>query len=128
MELNSIHAKTSTRITLQQVKCGICRNEIRRGASIYQEGITFGVVCEDCYKSNSPEDIELMANLFLAFGGYFGQYKSEKYSLYESLKNYIEPGKNKKKVDTLNIQLMHNALLHGITPHQYIQSLKILSE
>jgi hypothetical protein len=127
MELNSIHTKTSTTFTHHQVKCGICRNEITRGATIYQEGLTFGVVCEDCYKSNSPDDLELMKNLFMAFGGYFGQYKSEEYSLYKSLKNYVEESKT-RNVKDLNIQLMHNALLHGITPHQYIQSLKILNE
>lgn len=61
MEINSINTEPTSHLTHETVKCGICRNEIQRGASIYQEGLTFGVVCEHCYKNNSSEDLELMA-------------------------------------------------------------------
>jgi len=62
MELNSIHGKISSPSIHEQLKCEIGRNEISRGTTIYQEGLMFGVGCEQCYKNNSPEELELMAN------------------------------------------------------------------
>ena len=89
MEINSINAESTPHITHDMVKCGICRDEIKRGASIYQEGLTFGVVCESCYKNNSQHDLELMANLFLAYGGYFGKLKQNKFSVYKTIKKLM---------------------------------------
>ena len=59
MEINSINTEPIPHLAHDLIKCGICRNEIKRGASIYQEGLTFGVVCEDCYKSNSKISFNL---------------------------------------------------------------------
>ena len=131
MEINSINTEPTPHTTHESVKCGICRNEIQRGASIYQEGLSFGVVCEKCYKNNSHEDLELMANLFLAYGGYFGKLKEEKFSVYKTLKKLIsriQPGKKPDTLIDLNIKMMHQALLYGVTPQQLIQGLKILLE
>ena len=118
-------------ITQELVKCGICRNQIKRGASIYQEGLTFGVVCENCYKNNSQEDLELMANLFLAYGGYFGKLKEKKFSVYKTIKKLIskiQPGKEPDTLIEMNIKMMHQALLYGVSPQELIQGLKILLE
>lgn len=131
MEINSINTEPTPHLTHELVKCGICRNEIIRGASIYQEGLTFGVVCEKCYKNNSQEDLELMANLFLAYGGYFGKLKQNKFSAYKTIKKLmseIQPGKEPDTLIELNIKMMHQALLCGITPQELIQGLKILLE
>jgi hypothetical protein len=131
MEINSINREPTPHLAHKLVKCGICRNEIKRGASIYQEGLTFGIVCEHCYKHNSKEDLELMANLFLAYGGYFGKVKPYKFSVYKIIKKLmlkIEPGKNLDTLIALNIKMMHQALLYGITPQEFIQGLKILLE
>ncbi|MFX1595389.1 MAG: hypothetical protein ACFFBK_04925 [Promethearchaeota archaeon] len=107
------------------VTCGICRNHIGKEAKIYKEGLTFGVVCEKCYKDNSPQDLEFMANLFHAYGGYFGMVKDTDFSLYDLLKPLASTSKSK---DKMSINALHQALLHGVTPHQYKQGLKILLE
>lgn len=129
MEINSINTEPTSHIIHEFVKCGICRNEIERGASIYQVGLTFGVVCENCYKNNSQEDLELMANLFMAYGGYFGMLKQKKFSVYKIIKNLMaqfQPGKNLDILIDLNIKMMHQALLYGVTPQELITGLKIL--
>ena len=72
-----------------------------------------------------------MANLFLAYGGYFGKLKEEKFSVYKTLKKLIsriQPGRNPDTLIDLNIKKMHQALLYGVTPQQLIQGLKILLE
>ncbi|MFX0005449.1 MAG: hypothetical protein ACFFA7_06200 [Promethearchaeota archaeon] len=129
MEINSINIEPTTHLSRDVIKCGICRNEIKRGASIYQEGLSFGVVCEECYKNNSQEDLELMANLFLAYGGYFGKLKQNKFSVYKIIKKLMvkfQPGKDLDSLIDINIKMMHQALLYGVTPQELIQGLKIL--
>jgi hypothetical protein len=131
MEINSISTDPTSHLTHESVKCGICRSEIKRGASIYQEGLTFGVVCEYCYKNNSPEDLELMANLFLAYGGYFGKRKEKKFSAYKTIKKLMSKFQPRKEPDALierNIKMTHQALLYGITPQELIHGIKILLE
>ena len=111
-----------------KLECGICHCEIVSSASIYQEGFNFGVVCKKCYENNSPEDIELMANMFLAYGGYFGKLKNPDFSLYKLLKQIVSKVENKENVEELHIKGMHYALLNGVTPKQFIQGLRILLE
>jgi hypothetical protein len=111
------------------VKCGICHVEIVDRAQIYQAGINLGVVCSECYKHFSAEDMEMMANMFIAYGGYFGMLKDSDFSLVKTLENVLKNSlKEKKAVNTehINIRLMHKALLHGISPEEYIQNLNVL--
>ena len=128
MEINSLSTEPTPPLTQEAVRCGICRNNLKRGASIYQEGLTFGVVCEQCYKKNSQEDLELMANMFLAYGGYFGMLENSDFSLYNILKQIASKVENKENVEELHIKYMHQALLNGITPKQFVQGLRILLE
>ena len=96
MELNSLKSGQSIAHQIHDgAKYGICRSHLGRGAKIFKEGLSFGVVCEDCYKNNSPEDLELMANLFMAFGGYFGKLKDLDYSLYKVLES-LTSGKSSR--------------------------------
>ncbi|KKK45697.1 hypothetical protein LCGC14_0887500 [marine sediment metagenome] len=113
------------------VRCGICRVEIRDRAQIYQAGVNFGIVCIRCYKQFSSEDIELMANMFIAYGGYFGMLKDSRISTRNILEKLTtELGKQGDDVnfEQINIQLLHKVLLHGITPEQYTHELKKLVE
>ncbi|MFX1365886.1 MAG: hypothetical protein ACFFCE_17385 [Promethearchaeota archaeon] len=127
MEINSINSEQShTHNHEDGIKCGICRNEFKKGARIYQKGLSFGVVCEECYKNNSVDDLELMTNLFMAYGGYFGMKKDPNYSLYKVLKNLTSEDNGTRSILELNINLLHQALLHGICPHQFRQGLKLL--
>ncbi|MFX1478034.1 MAG: hypothetical protein ACFFCI_07865 [Promethearchaeota archaeon] len=111
------------------IKCSICRNEIRERATFYQSGITCGVICVDCYKRFSNEDLDLIANLFLAYGGYFGQYKRSQFSILKILQAIYEdlfPLYRKRGLEELNIRMLHKALLHGISPQEYIENLNLL--
>jgi len=131
MEINSLSTESTPHLTKEELKCGICRNNLKRGASIYQEGLTFGVVCEQCYRKNSQEDLELMANMFLAYGGYFGMERPKKFSVYKIIKKLmakIQPGKEPDTLIEQNIKMMHQALIYGVTPREFIQGLKILLE
>ncbi len=127
MELNTIDSgQPITQNYHGGIKCGICRKEFKKGASIYQKGLSFGVVCEECYNNNSPDDLELMANLFMAFGGYFGMRSDSEYSLYKVLKTLTSGDNGNGSILELNINLLHQALLHGVCPHQFRQGLKLL--
>ncbi len=121
--------KSDRRRSDHSVKCGICRAEIEDRAQIFQSGINLGVVCEDCYKRFSAEDLEMMGNMFIAYGGYFGMRKDSKFSvikiLEKVLQDTLEEG-NKVDSEKINIRLMHMALLHGVTPEQYIKNLNLL--
>lgn len=127
MELNSINSEQSIAHQVHDgVRCGICRHNIEKVATIYQEGLSFGVICEECYKNNSPEDLELMANLFMAYGGYFGMRKDSDYSLYKVLKTLTSGDNGNGSIIEININMLHQALLHGVCPHQFRQGLKLL--
>ncbi|MHA2036235.1 MAG: hypothetical protein ACW98X_07365 [Promethearchaeota archaeon] len=121
-------AKSASK-SIYVVKCGICRVEIVDRAQIYQAGINLGVICSACYQSFSTEDIEMMANMFIAYGGYFGMLKDSSFSFLKTLENLLKKGLKKKEVITseqINVRLMHKALLHGISPQQYVQNLTLL--
>ncbi|MFX1316375.1 MAG: hypothetical protein ACFE9T_10965 [Promethearchaeota archaeon] len=109
------------------LKCGICKAEIKTRASVYRTGVHIRVICESCYKKFSEDDIELMLNLFTAFGGYFGKYKKPEYILYIILKELKEKYREKGyffNADEINIKILHKALLYGVSPKKYFQGLK----
>ena len=130
MEINTIspHEIEIPHKRKVNLECGICHSEIFSSASIYQEGFNFGVVCKQCYEKNSPEDLELMANMFLAYGGHFGKLQNPDFSLYKLLDQIVSKVENKENVEELHIKYMHHALLNGVTPKQFIQGLRILLE
>lgn len=106
------------------IYCGICHVEIKQEAAIFREGLHFGVICPECYIINSEEDIELMSNMFLAFGGYFGMLKDPDYSIYEMLKELVSKIHENKKTTSsveMKIRLLHIALLHGISPREFAE-------
>jgi len=115
----------------QPIKCSICRHEIKDRATLCQTGVNYGIVCVKCYRKFTREDLELMANLFTAFGGYFGQYKRSEFSVLKILKAIhtdLLPIYEENGVEELNIRMLHRALLHGISPEGYIESLESIFE
>ncbi|MHA2393065.1 MAG: hypothetical protein ACXAEX_14080 [Promethearchaeota archaeon] len=102
--------------------CGICHEEISQGATFYEEVFHFGVICPDCYANNSIEDIELIANMLNAFGGYFGKLRDQHFPMNEMLKCFLNVIQNKKGIlssEEIQIKLLHCALLHGFTPQEF---------
>lgn len=111
------------------IMCGICQTKIRDKASIFHTGVYSRVICEKCLKKFTTNDIELMVNLFTAFGGYFGRNKKPAYMLYILLKElkgkskYIE---NSFIAAEIKLQYLHKALLYGISPEKFFQGLNLI--
>ena len=116
----------------RNLKCAICRINIDNKTKTYQSKTTFGVVCYNCIKKFSQEDIELILNLFLVYDGYFGQLKDHKdckYSIETVIKSTLTKLKKKKlNIDEFNMRLLHVVLLYGFTPNEYIKNLKLFLE
>ncbi|MFW9864551.1 MAG: hypothetical protein ACFFEN_00500 [Candidatus Thorarchaeota archaeon] len=102
--------------------CGICHKRIKQEAAIYREGFHLGVLCPSCSANNSEEDIELISNMLIAFGGYFGMLRDPCYPVNELLKcllKEIEKKKGNLSPECLRIRLMYLALLHGVSPQEF---------
>jgi len=107
------------------LRCGICHHIINNPSSVYQSKILYIPVCENCRTIFSEADINLVLNMFLAYGGHFGQYPKEEFSLPIILKSLgIEGESMKTQLEEINIRMMHVAFLHGITPKEYISRLR----
>ena len=125
--LVSEHTKKKT--TLSYIKCVLCRTDTKLGVKIKKIGSTFGTVCEECVKAFSDEEIELMHNMFNAFGGYFGKMSNSKELSYlkleEIAKGYKEQNKNINNIEN-DIKTLHSAFLYGISPQQLVKGVKLL--
>jgi hypothetical protein len=102
--------------------CRICHKDIRQGAAIYHEGLHIEVICPECYSCNPEKDIELIGNMFAAFGGHFGMLRDPLFPVNEMLKCFlkeIQTSKGKMPKECLKIKLLHLGLLHGITPEEF---------
>ncbi len=113
------------------IRCSICRAEIVDRSLLYQEKLNFGVICGDCIEKFTEEDLKIIPSLFIAYRGYFGMidrglYNAEKY-LGELVEELDRSGEYIDK-DQFNLKMLHNALLHGLTPEEYRNKLVILSE
>jgi len=108
-------------------KCGICRIDIENKSLSHQVDPNLPIICNTCNDKFSEKDKKALLGIFIAYGGFFGQNKSEEFSLLPSLE---ELSKNKKSLildpEVLNFKLFHKALLHGITPEEYFGMLELL--
>jgi len=121
----------SDRKKVGAVECSICRSSESSEVKIKRLGRSFGVVCGDCLEEFSDKDLELMHNMFTAFGGYFGKLgysKEERYKKLEEIAlSYEKEGKKASSVES-DIKTMHRAFLCGISPVQLVQGLRMLLE
>jgi hypothetical protein len=120
---------TKKKTTLSYIKCVLCRKDPKSGVKIKRIGNTFGTVCEECTKTFSDEEIELMLNMFNAFGGYFGKMSNSKELSYAKLeeiaKGYKEQNKNINNIEN-DIKTLHSAFLYGISQKQLVRGVKLL--
>ncbi|KKK61356.1 hypothetical protein LCGC14_3015140 [marine sediment metagenome] len=110
------------------ITCSICRAEIVDRSQLYQVGTNLSVVCTTCHRTFSEEDLHMMVNLFLLYGGYFGMLGSESFSSLEFVGDLVEEldaTDDQINIEYLNTKMLHNALLHGLTPEQYVNELKM---
>ncbi len=120
---------TKKKTTLSNVKCVLCRSDANLDVKIKKIGNAFGTVCEECSKTFNDEEIELMHNMFSAFGGYFGKMSNSKELSYSKLeeiaKGYKEQNKNINIIEN-DIKTLHSAFLYGISPQQLIRGVNLL--
>ncbi|MHA1242329.1 MAG: hypothetical protein ACTSQU_16335 [Promethearchaeota archaeon] len=92
-------------------------------------GNAFGTVCEECAKAFNDDEIELMSNMFTAYGGYYGKMSNSKglsYSKLEEIaKAYKEQYRDINDVES-DIKTLYSAFLYGISPQQLVKGLKLL--
>ena len=106
------------------VKCSICHQKANSQIKIKEIGSSFGIVCNKCLRLFTDEEIELMHNMFTAFGGFFSKMSNSKEVTYSKLKKIAEDYKalNRDVADIENdIKTLHSAFLYGITPKQLVQ-------
>lgn len=105
------------------LKCGICRGNIPE-RSIRQSDPSLPIICSNCYENFTAEEVFLMTNLFVIYGGYFGQKRSTEFSFITSLKTFYKVQSSMQDFDEINAQLYHSALLHGISLQECSNKLK----
>ena len=67
---------------VSSVECAICKASKNAKVRIKKLGRSYGVVCSDCLEGFTDNDLELMHNMFAAFGGHFGKLSGSKEFLY----------------------------------------------
>jgi len=124
--------KLSVKSSNKTLKCAICHNNIKELSLVHQPQLNLGVICTDCCQCFSKEDIRSMLELFLMYGGYFGQLRDQNFSLITELNKinlFYSHNKNLSSDEIIlevNSRLFHKALVHGIHPEDYLHSLKKL--
>ena len=106
------------------IKCSICRADIKDRHKMYQTSLKLGVICKSCRKLFSDEDIEMIVNIFFAFGGFFGKFDKSNFSIGEVIEEFADQLETRElNLHSANIKMWHNVLTHGITPQEFLQEL-----
>ncbi len=96
---------------------------------MYQSRCKLGVICKSCREQFSEDDIEMIVNLFFAFGGYFGQLPKSEFSIDETILEFAEElGVNNSPFHTQNVKMWHKVLTHGITPKGFLKNLSVYAD
>lgn len=106
------------------IKCSICRADIKERHKMYQTSLKLGVVCRSCRNRFSGEDIEMIVNLFFAFGGYFGKFDKSEFSIDDAIVEFAEQlNADNANFHKQNVRLWHKVLTYGITPQEFLEDL-----
>lgn len=84
-------------------------------------------ICHNCLQKFSDEEIQTITYLLRKYGGFFGKLKAEKVEITQiasDLMNKLERMKDFSLLIEINENYLHNALLHGYTPQDFIEELK----
>jgi hypothetical protein len=106
------------------IKCAICHNDINDLSKVYQPHHHLGVICAKCCRRFSKQDMELVLSLFMVYGGYFGELEKHQFSLIEELQKRINNRKvlrSSEEIEEINSFLLYRALIHGITPEEFLK-------
>jgi hypothetical protein len=119
--INTPNSKVS-----KQIKCSICRVDIKDRNTMYQSSLKLGVICKSCRDRFSKDDIEMIVNLFFAFGGYFGQFDKSDFSIDDLIVDFarqLDAGNSTFHLQ--NVKMWHKILTHGIAPKEFLKELSM---
>ena len=96
---------------------------------MYQTSLKLGVICRSCRKLFPEEDIEMIVNIFFAYGGYFGKYDKSEFSIDDVIVEFAEQlSLDNSKFHSQNVKMWHKVLIHGITPKEFLEELSLFVE
>jgi len=111
------------------LKCSICRTKIKDRHKVYQSSLKLGIICNLCKHRFSDEDIEMIVNIFFAFGEFFGARDKSKFSIKDMILEFaIELDDGKANFHSQNVKMWHKVLTHGITPNEFLKELSLYVE
>ena len=106
------------------LKCSICRSDIKDRHKVYQSSLKLGIICDMCRQRFTDEDIEMIVNMFFAFGGYFGQFDKSDFSIDDTIVKFAEQLEASNSTFHLqNVKMWHKILTHGIAPKEFLKEL-----
>ena len=109
-----------------QIRCSICRVDIKDRHELYQSSLKLGVICKACRERFSEEDVEMIVNLFFAFGGYFGQFDKSEFSIDDMVIEFAEQlDAGNSTFHLQNVKMWHKILTHGIAPKDFLKELSM---
>lgn len=112
-----------------KLKCSICRADIKDRNKVYQSRLKLGIICNMCRQRFSDEEIEMIINMFFAFGEYFGARDRSKFSINDIILEFaIRLDEGKVSFHSQNIKMWHKVLTHGITPKEFLEELSLYIE
>ena len=112
-----------------KLKCSNCRADIKDRHKVYQSSLKLGIICDMCRQCFSDEDIEMIVNMFFAFGEFFGARDRSKFSINNIILEFaINIDEGKVNFHSQNIKMWHQVLTHGITPKEFLEELSLYIE
>ncbi len=120
---------TPTPKVSSKLKCSICRADIKNRDNVYQSSLKLGIICNGCKQSFSDEEIEMIINIFFAFGEHFGARERSKFSIKDVILEFaIDINKKKANFHSQNVKMWHKVLTYGITPREFLEELSLYVE
>jgi len=108
------------------IRCALCRADITHSPKRFQLTSNYGLICVRCRNRFTEEDLIIIADLFFIYGGYFGKYPRHKFDLLSRMITILEKQRRPSDVEASNTQLLHQALLHGITPKEFHEMVRAM--
>jgi hypothetical protein len=120
---------TSNTTITNEIKCSICRADIKDRHNVYQSSLKLGIICNLCKQRFSDEDIEMIINIFFAFGEFFGARDRSNFSIEDTILEFAKNlDEGKVNFHSQNVRMWHKVLTHGITPKEFLKELSAFSE
>ena len=120
---------TPTPKVSSKLKCSICRADIKDRNKLYQSSLKLGIICTMCKQRFTDEEIEMIMDMFFAFGEYFGARDRSEFSIKDIIVEFaIDLNEGKANFHTQNIKMWHKVLTHGLTPREFLEELSLYVE